>query len=140
MFVVHVTDKELNMQTRKMTTEQTNKYFQKKKDQQPCEKIFKHVRNPRNVIKATARFYVTSLILAKKLMSDNVKYNKDIEEAEFLHSTGERIGWKTVQHYLVNMIMPIPYNPVSSSRGINPKEILTPVPKMTFTKLFIAAT
>lgn len=29
-------------------------------------------------------------------MSDNVKYNKDIEEAEFLHSTGERIGWKTV--------------------------------------------
>lgn len=73
-------------------------------------------------------------------MSENVKYGKDVEEAEFLHSTGERTYWKTVWHYLVNMPMPIPYNPVSSFLGRNPKEILTHVPKTTFMILFIAAT
>jgi len=92
------------------------------------------------VIKATVRFYVTSLNLAKKLVSDNVKYNKDVEEAEFLHSTGEIICWETVWHYLVNMTTPILYNPVSSFLGIDPKETLAHVPKMTFMRLFIAAT
>ena len=59
-------------------------------------------------------------------MSDNVKYTEDVKETQFLHSTGERIFWKTVWH-LVNTTITISYNLVSSFLGINPRKILAHV-------------